>query len=171
MNTIEYELTEAEAEVAGARAAWRLWLAAGLVKRRVAPLAVFVLALAAIAALELAGMISRRAAEISLILSAAMFMVVQLAMRRGLAGMGRHGAVLAGELRGAARLTLDEVGFTREGERPVTLPFKQVLEIEATGELNYVWPREGAPLVWPRRAHATPGEADAFLAFARERAR
>jgi len=170
MKAIEYELNDEEAEIAGARAAWRLWLAGGLRRRHVAPLAAFAVAIAFIAALGLSGAITRRAAEISLILSAVAFMGLQLWTRRGLASARQRGAVLAGELRGPARLTLDEIGFAREGARPVTLKFAAGLEIEATDELNYVWPREGAPLVWPRRAHATPQEADAFLAFARERA-
>jgi len=170
MTPIEYELTEAEAEIAGARAAWRLWLAGGLGMRHVAPLAAFALAIAAIAALGLTGAVSRRAAEIALILSAVAFMGLQLWTRRGLAGARRRGAALAGALRGPVRLTLDEEGFALEGARAARLRFCDGLEVEATDALNYVWPRNGSPLVWPRRAHATPEEADAFLALARARA-
>jgi len=169
MTPVAYELTQEEAEIAGARAAWRLWLAGGLRSRHIAPLAAFGLAIAIIAALGLAGAISRRAAEISLILSAVAFMALQLWTRRGLAAARRRGAVLAGQLRGPVRLSLDEEGFALEGARTARLRFADGLQIEATDELTYVWPREGAPLVWPRRAHETPEAADAFLAFARMR--
>jgi hypothetical protein len=168
--TLEYELTEAEAEIAGARAAWRLWLAGGLRKRHVAPLAAFAAAIAAIAALGLTGAISRRAAELSLILSAIAFMGLQLWTRRGLAGARRRGAELAGALRGPVRLTLDEEGVALEGARTARLRFCDGLELETTNDLNYVWPHAGPPLVWPRRAHATLEEADAFLALIRSRA-
>lgn len=167
---LEYELTQEEAEIAGARAAWRLWLRDGLAKRHIAPLAIFALAIAAIAALGLTGAISRRAAEISLILAAAAFMGRQLWARRGLSQARQRGAALAGELLGRVRLTLDERGFLLEGARKATLSFADRMEIEATDGLNYVWPRQGAPLVWPRRAHATPQDAETFLAFARARA-
>jgi hypothetical protein len=168
--TLEYELTEAEAEIAGARAAWRMWLAGGLRKRHVAPLAAFAAAIAVIAALGLSGAVSRRAAEISLILSAIAFMGLQLWTRRGLAGARRRGAELAGALRGPVRLTLNEDGVGLEGARTTRLRFSDGLQIEATDELNYIWPHDGAPLVWPRRAHATREEADAFLALIRTRA-
>jgi hypothetical protein len=168
--TLEYELTEAEAEIAGARAAWRMWLAGGLRKRHVAPLAAFAAAIAVIAALGLSGAVSRHTAEISLILSAIAFMGLQLWTRRGLAGARRRGAELAGALRGPVRLTLNEDGVALEGARTARLRFSDGVQIEATDELNYIWPRDGAPLVWPRRAHATREEADAFLALIRTRA-
>ena len=169
--SVEFELTEAEAEIAGARAAWRLWLAGGLGARHVAPLASFALAITAIAALGLSGAVARRAAEISLILAAVAFMALQLWTRRGLAAARRQGAVIAGVLRGAGpvRLTLDDRALTF-GAPPKVLRFADGLEIEATTDLVYVWPRAGAPLVWPRRAHKTPEDAEAFLNFARGRA-
>lgn len=168
---IAFELSEAEAEIAGARAAWRLWLARGLRWRHVAPLAGFALALTAIAALGLSGAVPRRTAEIALILAAMAFMALQLWTRRGFAGAQRQGAVIAGALRraGGVRLTLDEAGFVF-GDPPTVLRFADGLEIEATADLIYVWPRTGKPLVWPRRAHETPEHAERFLNFARARA-
>ena len=93
-------------------------------------------------------------------------MAWQLWTRRGLAAARRRGAVIAGALRGAGlvRLRLDETGFAC-GEK--AWRFAQGLEIEATADLVYAWPREGAPLVWPTRAFATPEDAAAFLAYAR----
>jgi hypothetical protein len=168
---IAFELTEAEAEIAGARAAWRLWLARGLGARHVAPLAGFALAITAIAALGLSGGVTRRTAEMSLILAAAAFMALQLWTQRGLAAARQQGAAIGGALRsaGLVRLTLDEDSFTF-GAPPSVLRFADGLEIEATADLIYVWPRVGAPLVWPRRAHETPEDAEAFLTFARARA-
>ena len=170
--SVSFELTEAEAGIAGARTAWRLWLARGLRARHVAALGGFALAITAIAALGLSGAVTRRAAEISLLLAAATFMMLQMRRRRGLAGARRQGAVMASALRhaGLVRLTLDDDGFTLETNPPSILRFADGLEIDATTDLIYVWPRTGTPLVWPRRAHESPEDAEAFLAFARTRA-
>ena len=173
MTPLVFELTEAEAAVVGDRAAWRLSLAGGLLARHLAPLAAFLLAVLFAATLGLTGLVSRRAAELALIASAAAYMIYRLWTRRRFLAARRLATAWAQQLRhaGPARLTLDDAGFRLTGaglDRAWT--FAQGLEVEAVSGLIYVWPDAGLPLVWPSRAHAGEREAAAFLALARQRA-
>ena len=113
------------------------------------------------------GLISRRAAEITLIACAAAYMMYRLWTRRRFLTARRGALAWAEAQRAPARLTLDETGFHRDGE---TWLFADGLEVETVAGLNYVWPRQGWPLVWPSRAHGGESEAAAFLADARRRA-
>ena len=172
MIPLEFELTEEEAAVAAARAAWRLSLADGLLARHLAPLAAFLLAVTFAAILGLTGLISRRAAEIALIAAAAAYMIYRMWTRRRFLAARRRANAWADELRraGLARLTLDEEGFRLTGAGlDRALAFAQGLEVEQVSGLVYVWPRAGLPLVWPRRAHGDDLEADAAFALARQR--
>lgn len=173
MTPVVFELTEEEAAVAGARVAWRLSLADGLIARHLAPLAAFALTMLFAAILGWTGLVSRRAAEIVLIASAAAYMTYRLWTRRRFLTARGKALAWAGALRraGPARLTLDETGFRLEaaGLNGVWA-FADGLEVEAVAGLVYVWPRAGMPLVWPSRAHSEAAEAEAYLAFARRRA-
>jgi hypothetical protein len=172
MSPVVFELTDEEAAVAGARAAWRISLADGILARHLAPLAAFMLALLFAAILGFTGLISRRAAEIALIASAAAYMIYRLWTRRRFLAVRRVASGWADELRraGPARLTLDDAGFRLTGAGlDRAWAFADGLEVEQVSGLVYVWPRAGLPLVWPSRAHADAQEADAFLALARRR--
>jgi hypothetical protein len=173
MTPVVFELTGEEAAVAGARAAWRLSLADGLVARHFAPLAAFVLAMTFAAILGWTGLVSRRAAEIALIAAAASYMIYRLWTRRRFFAARRKADAWAQSLRraGPARLTLDETGFQLEaGGLDRSWRFAEGLEVEAVAGLVYVWPRAGLPLVWPSRAHSEPDAAQAYLSFARRHA-
>jgi hypothetical protein len=172
MTAIDFTLTEEEAAVAGARAAWRISLADGLLARHLAPLAAFFLALTFAAILGLTGLVSRRAAEIALIGAAAAYMIYRLWTRRRFLAARRLSAAWAQEIRraGPARLILDDAGFRLTGaglDRAWT--FAEGLEVESVSGLVYVWPHAGLPLVWPSRAHVDAQEAEAFLALVRQR--
>jgi hypothetical protein len=169
MTAFEYELTEEEAKVAGARAAWRASLAGGLLAQHLAPLAAFMLAVAFSAILGWTGLVSRRAAEIALIASAAAYMIYRLWTRRRFLTARRAALAWAATQRAPARMRLDEQGFHLEPSAREWL-FDEGLEIEKVADLVYVWPRRGWPLVWPTRAHGGDSEAEAFLALARRRA-
>jgi hypothetical protein len=170
MNPLLFELTEQEASVAGARAAWRISLSDGLLARHLAPLAAFLLALLFAAILGLTGLVSRRAAEIAIIAAAAVYMIYRMWTRRRFLAARRAATAWIEQLRRPARLTLDEAGFRLEAEGlNHAWALADGLEVEEVAGLVYVWPRAGLPLVWPSRAHADEQEAEAFLALARSR--
>src|SRR5271156_2469980 len=73
-----FTLSPAEAEAAAARAGLRLVLKGGL-SAHLAPLTAFALIIGFASVLALTGLISRRAGEATLILSAAAFMIQRLA--------------------------------------------------------------------------------------------
>ncbi len=173
MTPLVFELTEEEAAVAGARAAWRISLSDGLLARHLAPLAAFLLAVLFAAILGWTGLVSRRAAEIALILAAAAYMTYRLWTRRRFLAARRTANAWADALRraGPARLTLEDAGFRLEGAGlDRKWAFAEGLEVEEVAGLVYIWPRAGLPLVWPTRAHPDAQEAQAFLALARRHA-
>src|SRR5437588_135562 len=105
---IEYTLTEAEAEVAASRAAWRASLGDGLLARHLAPLAAFALFVLFAAILGWTGLIGSRAAEMALIGAAAAYMIYRLWTRRRFFSARRAAVAWAQELRGdPLRLALD----------------------------------------------------------------
>ena len=173
MTPIEFALSDEEAGVAAARAAWRASLADGLLARHLAPLVAFVLTLLFAAVLGLTGLISRRTAEIALLSAAAVYMAYRLWTRRRFFAARRTANAWADTMRhaGAMRLTLDETALRLDSTALSSIfRFEDGLEIEEVAGLVYVWPRHGLPLVWPRRAHADTQAADDFLGFARRRA-
>src|SRR5579863_4518684 len=107
MQPVVFELTETEAAVASARLAWRTALGHGLLARHLAPLAAFVLAILFSAILGWTGLVSRRAAEIALIASAAVYMIYRLWTRRRFLAARRAASAWADALRraGPAKLT------------------------------------------------------------------
>ena len=147
-------LSPAETEAAAARAGLRRALRGGLLARNVAPLTAFALVIAFATVLALTGLISRRAGEATLILSAAAFMIqrlanhwrvrrVRLECRAAIARFQSTGAVTA--TFGNDVLSLDVDG------RSQRLCYADCEEAEDAGGLIYVWLREGAP---DRRADA-----------------
>jgi hypothetical protein len=169
MAPIVFELTEEEAGVASARLAWRRALAHGLLARHLGPLAAFVLAVLFSAILGWTGLVSRRAAELALIVSAASYMTYRLWTRRRFLTARRAALAWADELRraGPATLCADDTGFRLEARGlQRAWRFADGLDVETVAGLVYVWPRSGAPLVWPERADAQA----ALLALARRRA-
>ncbi len=74
-----FALTPAEAEAAAARFGLRVALRGGLIASHLAPLAIFILAMLFASILALAGFIGRRAAEATILLAAAAFMIQRLA--------------------------------------------------------------------------------------------
>ena len=170
--TLEFSLTDEEASVAASRAAWRASLAGGLTARHFAPLAAFALAVLFAAILGWTGLVSRRAAEIALIVSAAAYMVWRLWTRRRFLSARRAANAWAATVRAAApaRLALDEQGFALDlASTTRRWRFADGLEIEEVAGLVYVWPTQGEPLFWPARAHGDE-EAARFLDLARRRA-
>ena len=164
MTPFDFALTEEEAGVAASRAAWRAALGQGLLARHLGPLAAFILAVTFAAILGWTGLISRRAAEIALILSAAAYMIYRLWTRRQFLNVRRAAMAWGASQRETASLSLDETGFRRGGGAWL---FAEGLEVEEVAGLVYVWPKQGWPLVWPRRATE---EAEDWLAFTRSRA-
>ena len=159
-------LSPAEAEAAAARAGLRRALRGGLLARNVAPLTAFALIIAFATVLALTGLISRRAGEATLILSAAAFMIqrlanhwrvrrVRLECRAAIARFQSTGAVTATFENHA--LSLDVDGRTQR------LCYADCEEAEDAGGLIYVWLREGAPIVVPTRALADAEEASRLM--------
>jgi hypothetical protein len=170
---LEYTLSPEEANVAASRAAWRASLQGGLLAQHIAPLAAFALALLFTAVLGWSGLIARRTAEIGLIAAAAAYMSYRLWSRRRFFAARRVANVWAEALRtaGPLHLSLDEIGLSLEVAGSAhQWRFADGLEIEEIAGLVYVWPRRGAPLIWPTRAHHDPDEAARCLETVRGRA-
>jgi hypothetical protein len=171
--SLEYSLTPEETVVAASRAAWRASLGDGLLARHLAPLAAFVLAVLFSAILGWTGLVARRTAEIGLILAAMAYMAYRLWTRRRFLAARRAANAWAESLQAAAplRLALDDQGFALDGGAIAQRwRFADGLEIEEVAGLVYVWPKRGAPLIWPSRAHDDPDAAARFLAEFRRRA-
>jgi hypothetical protein len=157
-----FSLTPAEAEAASARIGLRVALRGGLLARHLAPLTAFALILVFASVLALTGLINRRTGEAALILAAAAFMIQRLWMHRRIRGAQAAGRAAIAELEcasavrasfGSESLTLDIDG------RRQSLCYADCDEPEDAGGLIYVWPRDGAPIVMPRRALADAEEA------------
>ena len=143
-----FTLTEEEASFVASRAAWRASLADGLLARHLAPLAAFALAIAFAAILGLTGLISRRAAEIVLLLAAAAYMIYRLWSRRYFLRARAAANAWAQAFRAAdpACVGLGELGLSLEaGSRTRQWRFVDGLEIEQVAGLVYVWPPRGEP--------------------------
>jgi hypothetical protein len=156
-----FTLAPAEAEAAAARAGLRMALKSGLLVRHVAPLTAFVLIMGFASVLGLTGLISRRAAEMTLILAAAAFMVQRLVSHWRIHGARRAGRAAIARLQSAGALTamFDSETLSLEvGGRTIRLRYADCEAAEDAGGLIYVWPRHGAPIVVPTRALADADE-------------
>ena len=157
-----FTLSPAEAEAAAARAGLRLALRGGLLARHLAPLVAFALIMAFASVLALTGLISRRAGEATIILSAAAFMIQRLASHWRVHGARREGRAAVARLQSAGAVTAtfddDALSLNVDG-RTRRLCYAECEEAEDAGGLIYVWLREGAPIVVPTRALADGEEA------------
>jgi hypothetical protein len=164
-----FTLTPAEADAAAARFGLRLALAGGLTARHHAPLAAFVLALLFASILAFTGLISRRAGEIAILLSAAAFMIQRLATHWRLQTARTRGKSALAQSQRPLTVAIDETGVTVEGAaRPMRAQYGELMEAEDTGELVYLWPRAGEPIILPTRALGE-GEAPRLVAEAKRR--
>jgi hypothetical protein len=161
-----FTLAPAEAEAAAARAGLRTALKGGLLASHVAPLTAFVLILAFASVLALAGLISRRAGEATIILAAAAFMIQRLANHWRIRSARSEGRAAIGRLQSASAVTAafgDQIlSFDVDGHT-LKLPYADCEQAEDAGGLIYVWPRIGAPIVVPTRALADADEAARLL--------
>jgi hypothetical protein len=156
-----FTLAPAEAEAAAARAGLRTAFKGGLLMNHVAPLTAFALIMAFASILGLTGMISRRAAEMTLILAAAAFMIQRLMSHWRMRGARREGRAAIARLQSAGPLkaTFDNDILSLEvGGRTTRLRYDECETAEDAGGLIYVWPRHGAPIVVPTRALADADE-------------
>jgi hypothetical protein len=161
-----FNLTSAEAEVAAARMGLRVALRGGLLARHLAPLTAFALILVFASVLALSGLINRRAGELTLILAALAFMIQRLGMHWRIRWARREGSAAIAELQSASALRVsfgnDSLTLDIDG-RMQSLSYADCDEAEDAGGLIYVWPRNGAPIVVPRRALASAEEASRLV--------
>lgn len=149
-----FTLSPEEAEAAAARTGLRLALRGGLLTRHLAPLTAFALAIAFASVLALTGLISRRAGEATLIISAAAFMIQRLANHWRVRRARQEGRAAIARLQstGAVTATFENDSLALDvGGRMQRLCYADCQEIEDAGGLIYVWPREGTPIVVPSR--------------------
>ncbi len=157
-----FTLAPAEAEAAAARVGLRVALRGGLLARHLAPLAAFAAIIVFASALAVAGVISRRAGEATLILAAAAFMIQRLATHWRIRRARGEGRAAIARLRTAGALTAsfesDSLSLDVDGRRQ-RLSYSDCEEAEDAGGLIYLWLRDGVPIVVPTRALADAGEA------------
>ena len=165
-----FELTDDEARIAASRAALRLALSGGLLGRHVAPLAAFLLVLTFAGILGFTDLMSRRAAEVVILLAAAAFMLQRLGTRRRFLQARRAARDWSKRLKTAGPLT---ISFDATGARltardlDACWPFAEADDIEDAGGMIYLWPKAGDPLFWPTRAFAAESDAAALIVFVR----
>ena len=159
-----FALTPAEAEAAAARLGLRSALRGGLIASHLAPLAIFILAMLFASILALAGFIGGRAAEATILLAAAAFMIQRLATHWRIHSARRSGRdAIASLAAGALTATIDDEGVAlTSAKRARRLAYADCEDAEDAGGLLYLWPRDGAPIVLPTRALAD-GEAARLL--------
>jgi hypothetical protein len=161
-----FTLAPAEAEAAAARAGLRTALKGGLLTSHMAPLTAFALVMAFASVLALAGLISRRAGEATVLLAAAAFMIQRLASHWRIRRARSDGRAAIGPLRSAGALKAmfgdEALSFDIDG-RTLNLDYADCEQAEDAGGLIYIWPRNGVPIVVPTRAMADADEAARLL--------
>ncbi len=163
-----FTLEPAEADAAAARYGLRLALGRGLTARHHAPLAAFVLTLLFASILGFTDLISRRAAEIAILVAAALFMIQRLVTHWRLRNAQKRGRAALASSRGPVSVTLDDRGVTVDGVEPRRLSFREIEEAEDAGGVIYLWPKTGAPVAVPTRA-LPDAETQRFLAEAKRK--
>ncbi|HEY3623648.1 MAG TPA: hypothetical protein VGL12_14895 [Roseiarcus sp.] len=157
-----FTLAPAEAEAAAARAGLRKALKGGLLASHVAPLTAFALIMAFASVLALTGLMSRRAGEAAIILSAAAFMIQRLASHWRIRRARSDGQAAMARLQSAGALTAtfdnETLSLDVDG-RTLCLRYADCEAAEDVGGLIYVWLREGGPIVVPTRALTDVDEA------------
>ncbi len=167
-----FTLTPSEEEAAAARLGLRAALRGGLIGSHLAPLAGFVLVMLFASILALAGFLSRRAGEATILVAAAAFMIQRLATHWRIGRARRRGRTAIANLVAGGELSarFDAAGVTLEGGgRSRRLDYADCEDAEDAGGLVYLWPREGAPVVLPARLLAE-GDALRIVEAARRRA-
>lgn len=166
-----FTLSSAEAAAAAARFGLRAALRGGYILGHLAPLVAFALILLFVSILAMTDLIGRRAAQASILLAAAAFMIQRLAAHwriRRSRNIGRKAmeSLAAG---GALTARVDEAGVTLEGGgRARRLQYVNCEEAEDAGGLIYLWPRDAPPIVLPARVF-NEGETGRFVALIKER--
>jgi hypothetical protein len=169
-----FTLAPAEAEAAAARAGLRFALRGGLLARHMAPLTAFALVIAFASVLALTGLISRRAGEATLILAAAAFMIQRLANHWLIRRARREGRSAIARLQSAGALTAkfenDALSLEVDG-RIERLCYADCEEAEDVGDLIYLWPSAGPPVIIPTRTLPSAVEAGRLVTQVRARIR
>lgn len=167
-----FVLSPAEREAAAARYGWRGALRGSLIASHGAPLAAFVLILLFASILGLTGLISRRGSELTILFTAAAFMIQRFAshwllIRR--ARNFRRTAMASLDADGALTARVDAGGVSLVGGgRSRRLDYVDCQEAEEVAGLVYLWPRHGVPVVVPTGALGE-GESVRLLAQIKRR--
>jgi hypothetical protein len=163
-------LERAEIEAAAARYGLRAALSGGLTASHQAPLAAFVLIMLFAAILALTGFISRRAAEIAILISACAFMIQRLGTHQRVWRARNKGRLeIERRMSGPVTTTIEADGVTQANASEAwRLLFLDCIEAEESGGLIYLWERNAAPVVLPSRLFAE-GQAARLLTWLRRR--
>ncbi len=169
-----FEFTADEAKIAASRMALRQALGSDLTKRHLAPLAAFVLALTFAAILGLTELVSRRYAEMAILISAAAYLSHRILTRRRFAAAGRENADAIEALRtaGSVTISIDETGIgLKGGSISANWRFADVQDVEDAGGMIYLWPNTGQPAILPTRIFSDAETVADFLNLARAKAK
>jgi hypothetical protein len=169
-----FSLTDEEARVGGSRLALRRGLAGAFERLHVIPLAVFVLLLLFVSILAFTGLMGRRAAEATLLLSAVLFMAARFYAHWRLRAAQKAGLAAVRALQGVGelRLDIDSGGATLAASQPIRrCEFSSRTVIEDSGGLIFFWPPAGEPFFVPSRIFGDDRTAAAFVLQAKERTR
>ena len=165
-----FTLSSAERDAAAARFGLRAALRGGFLLGHLAPLAAFALVLLFVSILAVTDLIGRRAAQASILLAAAAFMIERLAAHwriRRSRNRGRR-AMECFAADGALTARVDGAGVTLEGAAlSRRLEYVNCEEAEDAGGLIYLWPRDGPPIVLPARVFRE-GETGRLVARIKE---
>lgn len=165
----EFELTEDEARRIAARRSFRAALGGLTPRYRNAPLVVFAGVLAIAAGLALAGAVSRRAAEIAILLA-----IIGYAVARSGANIALRGAYRAERARaealgrsGRMRVEGDATHIALSAAAPIcALSYADCLTADEADGILYLWGANGQTVAIPTRA-LPPGAAEPLLARVR----
>lgn len=165
-------LDQAEIAAVAARYGLRTALRGGLTASHQAPLAAFVLVLLFAAILALTGFITRRAAEIAILIAASAFMIQRLGTHHRMWRAQKTGRVeIERRMSGPMTTTIEPDGVTQTNASEAwRLLFLDCIEAEESGGLLYLWGRNAAPVVLPSRLLAE-GQATRLLNWFKSRIR
>ncbi len=163
-------LERAEIEAVAARYGLRAALRGGLTASHQAPLAAFILVMLFAAILALTGFITRRAAEIAILIAASAFMIQRLGAHHRIWRAQKRGRLeIERRMSGPMTTTIEADGVTQTSASEARrLLFLDCIEAEESGGLIYLWERDAVPVVLPSRLFAE-GQAAALLKSVRRR--
>jgi hypothetical protein len=162
----EFELSEEETRKIVARRSFRAALGGLTPRVRAAPLAIFAGLLAVAAGLAVAGVVSRRVAEIAILLLVIGFAVARsganFALRR--AYRAERGRAEALGRSGRIRVQADEDRISLAAAAPIgALRYADCLEADEADDVIYLWGADGQTIAIPTRV-LPPGASALFLA-------